>query len=372
MIAVIAKERIVKEIQQAVEAINETISYNFVGEVDSDEFENLIRELMIINLDTIIIDLSVCDDDEALLSGIELFRMNKDARIVILAANREAGDSLLAELFNIGVYDFITFSTEEDNNLAFYLENQLTKPYQYANGLKYKHAELKKTKKIKLPLKERKGAEVQEKIVYRDRFLGSIVIAVAGVERRTGTTSSALKIAEYLAALSNDTAYIEYAPDEEMSVYRYIKDKQPKHLTIYQAKTLEDLIELQANEHKYYILDLGAIITDGKINDSYYEFVRSDIRLITMGASEWDFERHLKVIKKLIEQNFNKPIKFIVNYASTQAFQDISNFFQKNDLPLKVTYYHQDENNQDKYFRTILGDVLTEPTKNKLSRLLFR
>lgn len=134
-------------VNQAVEETQQTIMNAIAGgEFDFLSFVKQQSEQIQV-VSHILIDLDALkDSDEEFKQAINSFRMLYQAKIIILASGRSAGDTLLHDIFCTGIYDIITSSDEE---LAEEIKHCIVKGMTFKDSLKYKIEETEKDTKEK-------------------------------------------------------------------------------------------------------------------------------------------------------------------------------------------------------------------------------
>lgn len=347
-------------IESIKEAIGEgDIWYEKVDQLGEDAFIQECISASQVNLLTLIVDMDMTDP-ESLIKGIRKFRVSRgNTRIVILAVGREPGDKTINTLLKFQIFDFIAPSlnsiegyededfdeledeTEEDaiekkieirRPLSHYIHSQLSLRPSYSNaarwdieteamlnrgtGGKVKTGEARgRDDKEKKPTSEKSQPldssviehidqlEIQpiptrEKQTLVETIIGTVTIAVMGIEASSGSTHTAILIANYLerkgnkvalieANSSNDFAKIANAYDGVMGLQNDEQYFTIQEVDYYKSNYRYDVAELLELEYDYIILDLGSH------NSTKYmeEFYRSHVQVVTGHGSEWRQEK---------------------------------------------------------------------------------
>ncbi len=146
---------------------------------------------------TLVIDID-CGPDSAILEGLHYFRIQRpDARIIILAADREPGDVTLAKVTAKGIYDIVTPGKNEE--IKEVIKKAISsKPATYTQAARFMQ-EL-----------EAKRQQAQQEIIIQQKPLGLTVIAVAGAGSGAGVSHISLAIASHIGKAGNRVMLAEY------------------------------------------------------------------------------------------------------------------------------------------------------------------
>ncbi|MCP1161427.1 hypothetical protein [Bacillus infantis] len=160
---------------------------------------------------------------------------------------------------------------------------------------------------------------IKEKIIIKDRLIGSMFIGITSVERSSGCTHLSLILANYLkekgykvaiveANRSEDFFKIEYAYEGGGSYQNTTSDFKLKGITHY--KNIDELNVAQLiNSYEFVILDIG----NEANTDLFEEFFRCHIKIVTAHGSEWRRE-------------------------SIERFMDRHNYMEKDDWLLAIPF----------------------------------
>ncbi|PYY31001.1 hypothetical protein [Paenibacillus illinoisensis] len=163
-----------------------------------------------------------------------------------------------------------------------------------------KGKELKKVLEVKNSHSEFKIADfnydplLQKRKKVRDRFIGTIIIAIIGVDKGVGCTHTSLLIANYLAKQKFFVALIEA---NESNEYKEIEasyegvDSELLNTTSFYIDGVHffknqnniDVIPLLSGEYAYIVLDLGNYVE----TESYTEFLRANVQIVVGSSRDW-------------------------------------------------------------------------------------
>ncbi len=196
------------------------------------------------------------------------------------------------------------------NNCSKKLKNIINKSlmyyplqrYQNVKQLKQKLSELINQKGINLPHK-------------------SLIISLAGSQERIGTTHVAFLLQHYLQRLNYDCVYMEANNKNTVRtiVNRYEKViKSNGMYLINNKKLIPDYDECLDNIYSSYtrIKDYGVLNSQNKSI-----FLKSDIKIIVLGAKDWELDYSENIIKELKEY---KNVYYMFNYIDSYSFKIIT------------------------------------------------
>lgn len=376
---------------------NHHILFEKSGVFDPDDFIQHCQAAANLTLDVFIIDLDSSSDD-AVVKGIRRFRLKNNARILLIAPGRVPGDPTISQLVNLGVWDIIApeLPTDEDEDenykarsilIAELIQKQLAMKYVYGNAARWDVA-------YETEQKEQKSYDIKEKVIYQenvifqDRIVGTVVIGVGGVGRRTGTTHSTIQLSLFLQKQGYKVACVELLDSSIHFPAFYTlhpeagtnKSFSIKGIDFYPNADLDKYIHVISSQYEYVIVDFGHIFINSKNTMIPYanEFLRSHMQIITATPALWDVSNILNTIDTLRQIPFSRDLYFIVNLTDDRTFKEFSKMFSKNEkaslrLSFSQTSFTPDpfqlsENNQ-----IVLQKLLSPLMPNREKRrFLFR
>lgn len=228
----------------------------------------------------------------------------------------------------------------------------------------------------------------------KERIIGTVVIAVAGVDRRTGCTHSALQISRFLSR-DYAVACVELIdPQVTPSAFQSFQTKESSQrckggfvfedVDYFPMADMFQLMAILSSGYKYIVLDMGQIVhgTGGKNkkskseNQGKYalEFMRADFQLLTTGSSRWDFGRLVRTLDVFYSWGWQKELRILALFTDDQLFKEVTNSFTKKEKKhLHIDFYqqvfspdvfHLSHLDQDHYER-VLRSVLPRGTNKK-------
>ena len=168
------------------------------------------------NYKQIIIDIaSTKETENEIVQAVVAIKSMYNIKIIIVALGFQEGNSLLAKLFNEGIYNFVNASTYFEQkelfnegiynfvNASTYFEQK----EQFRNCLSNEGCQYKDAVRFRQKLEEGKKNKVIIKKEYK-KLKQFVNIAVAGTEKHIGVTTQAILITMFLKSLNMNACYI--------------------------------------------------------------------------------------------------------------------------------------------------------------------
>lgn len=208
----------------------------------------------------------------------------------------------------------------------------------------------------------------------KERFVGTAVIALTGVERGVGCTHTAIMLANHLAQQDYTVALVEVNDSNDYveieRAYEGVKDsKQLKNPTftingVRYFKNVKELnmVNLLTGNFSFIILDLGSYTN----TNWYNEFLRASIPIVVGSASEWKHKDIYRFFQSQIHED-QSNWKLCVPLAKKINISDI-----KKNLPKRKIHgipFHSDPYEKNKIIDEVLEDILKLQQHQKLNIL---
>lgn len=165
--------------------------------------------------------------------------------------------------------------------------------------------------------------------------LGVATVAIGGIKGRSGTTHTAIQVATLLANMGLKIAFVEYQLEEKVSDIVSFTSSQDgdmfsyKKVDFFPNRNPLSMPEILSLDYDVVVLDLGSLFQEKnnqlEVRANVQEFLRSAVRILTLGASPWDVHFaacNWKDIMPLAEKG-----SVVVNYADKKMFNDLSDSF---------------------------------------------
>jgi hypothetical protein len=150
------------------------------------------------------------------------------------------------------------------------------------------------------PIKKMENGQAPTDSGQGGRWLGTVVIGIGGVGRRTGTTHAAIQIARMLAVATHEkVALIEVLqqaghPLQVLStlaignVVDLPNGFRREGVDCYPNQTLQQYMAWIGADYTYIVADFGALHEPEEGIAQRLEFSRAHVKLLTVGGSLWD------------------------------------------------------------------------------------
>lgn len=424
---IIASKNYISDLKEVIGSSE--VWFERVGDFSDENFLIHTQAAMNANLQVLFIDLT-CASDSSIIRGVNQYRMKRDSRIIIIAPNRQPGDETIASLISLQVLDFISFDVDEDEeeyereSISLLIKAQLNKKPTYGNVARWNLQYEQPTGKSKASEKPSKNDDVkipknpldstlmehlesmlenepqvsrQKEIIFTERIVGSVLIALGGVGRRTGTSHSAMRLSRYLSSLSYSVACVELLDNElnKPVFFTYNTEAPTKRsaefgfhyegIDFFTDVTMQEYIEIHAAGYQYLVVDMGQIVTRSEnrniLGQYAQEFFRADLALITTTAAVWDFGNLVSYLDGLWENGWKKPMNILVNLCDDNSFKNLSTVFKKNEKKLlqidfvqssfQVNPFELTEDMSESYQRLLSEFLPKEKKKKKMFSKLF-
>ena len=248
-------------------------------------FAKYVRENFqrLIGVETLILDISaLADTDEEILEGLDALKIgNYDMQIIILAANRYAGDALLTKCFQMGIYDLIV--SDDFLEISQELKECIRVGKKYGDALQFR--DLRPENVI-----------VKEEI---KQTVNKVVIGMAGSNSRIGVTHHAIILANHLRKKGYMVALVEEHPSDAFGQLR----------EFYSEKLFDD---------EYYTM--GGVDYYPYSEDDLFLFNKSDVRVVISGSKPWELEG-IQTVFDLAAEDVLKTYYFYFNFTAAE-FED--------------------------------------------------
>ncbi|MEF2964216.1 hypothetical protein V3851_00110 [Paenibacillus sp. M1] len=329
-----------KSASYVLEAIgNSDISYEKVGRFTAEQFWEYCQSAARIHISTFITDLD-CTEPKAFMEGVRQYKSYRSqVPIIVIALDRQDDDGMVHQLADMGITVITTApgtspksivkplsklqpnSGQEPLALAaedpeFNLERVKERIYRYTSNLKSGPMYGTDIMEMELP-----DLPVQERIILQDRIIGTITVAVIGVESKMGATHFSIMIANYLNRKGYKVAIKEANSNKDFTriehAYEGIKGFESQNtrfnldgVDYFKSSDQDDMGKLIALGYDYLILDIGY----PDESDWGEEFFRAGVQLVLGAGSEWrqaQLIRFRERYKHLDQSNWLYCIPFI-------------------------------------------------------------
>lgn len=325
LVAVISGPNYFEALKNSVELTNSQLAFLQLVQKD-DDLGKAFTEIKRSHIDALVIDLT-CASHNQLYNELRNFRlMREKTRILVISPGASPGDLLLSKLVPLRIYDIVTSEGPEEiaKEVSHLLQTEpksLAAAWRWFAGQEYDETEGKTTTKTIVTTTDR----IVEQVVYRDRIIGSVVIAVAGAMEGAGCTHFALSTAKYFAKANKTVALVELNDRPSLGTLREDVKAGPFYLHNFKVfpniKEPHQLLEVFQEAYNYVVLDLGVVkrlSTQGTYVYSpwYQELIRADVTVVIAFGSLWQIPR-LMILNSNQEPSANWV--FLLNHCDQKS-----------------------------------------------------
>lgn len=308
---------------------------------------------------TLVVDLTCLADSETeLAQAFSDFRLLFDeAQVIAFAPGREAGDTLLASLFQMGIYDLLVGGEDE---LEQGLRESLARRRSYRDSLGFR-GEAASTG----------GAgEVKEKIIIQNSILPTfrkITVGVLGAQGRIGTTHITIWMACFLAAQGYRVAAVECAgnpaypaiADSYEEVEQAAFGFRLQGVDFYPGRSPDGIAQIQQEDYHFILIDFGEAQPGRKAD--YGKCVRL---AAVSGTRAWELDHIFKVFELFGEER--QRLDYIFNLADPGLEEGIRSNME--GLPVYFSGFHPDcfrvsEDGQQEWMKGLFAEYLPQITR---------
>lgn len=395
-----------------LEPIKEALAEHLIlleksGFFEPEEFDAHTTSAINVDLDLLIIDM-LCANDDAIIRGIRKYRIAKSSRVIVIAPGREPGDPTMSVLVADGVYDIISPQIKENDeassfNIVLSLQKQINTVYHMGNAARWRvfnEEKREKTLHIKIPkikLVTDKSTQLRNspepKTQFQDiddfeliddlledaplspkktevieRFIGTVSISVFSPIPRTGSSFTALQIANWLSQRYR-TAYVEIGKKSSEAFKVFESERLPNGFMVDKLSIfpdVQDLEDLLFQDWEYVVIDFGT-----QWNDHLFAFTRSHLHVLT--AHSGDMEPTADLLESLFSRNWKRAIHITIT-ATESGFKSWTNALtRKEKREFQLHFWKQDLHdnpfqNTSLPLEQILNTVLPKKKRSLISK----
>lgn len=312
------------------------------------------------NTDFLVLDLSAfvgSSSNDEILKNLDKLRTNYEFRIILIASGFKRGNEILAECFNMGIYNLVTAQT--DNKMYDQLKICLDeKGMNYAQASQFR---------IEVLSKKKSNTSVINKTEYR-KIRQDVTIGILGITRHIGTTTWGINLLHFLNELPNIKAclieannhkdIIDLADLEQvgnnMGIEHFMSAGEIRVGGMEMFYDLSKIGDIVAQKYDFYIYDFGEI---GELTDTELaSFLNKDIKFIIMGNCPWEYKYISETFEKVRLSEEQDRLYFIYNFVKKEDYKEIKSQMGKFNV----------------YFNEIQEDSFELKSKEYLENILRR
>lgn len=384
LIAVIGGNILCSKIISAVNKAGQVVYEKNVN--GAEECIEAFTEVKRINCSLLVVDLT-CAHTETVLQELKAYRLLKSqTRIIVVAPGFYPGNAVMRQIFSLGIYDIYAPGSTEAENFQEELSRLSSEaPKTIREAWRWYAESESPPSAVHGAAKQKRTAKeetVREKIIYRDRIVGTVVIAVGGTDRGVGCTHTSISLASFLAKRKYKAAVLELNSNPVFAVLnngQYVDlggfklegvDYFSSNLFESQEKLFGEVLQAGYN---YLVLDLGCLKSfDGKegmqVCDWYAEMLRADVQVLVSGGALWQL-KNLTAFMPGIEPSSGWSLLF--NFIELEMLENISRIVKSSGFmncpyanPFCSDPFKMNEE-REKVFSELLKAVLPQDMKKR-------
>ena len=285
-----------------------------------------------------VIDLKALKDTEdEIFEAISAFESMYNSRVIIFAEGLEGNSPLLSRLVEMKVYNIIISSDYEGIK------------QEMIECISPEGKDLRSVLKNKYLLNDEKDSRGLT-FLCKD-----IKIAVVGVERRTGTTTVAFHLTNFLYQAGADTSYVEANNHGHLSTLPSFYKDMIVHESFIEFKKVKYYFnEYFPEENNFTVIDFGSI---AECNNSVLE--QCDLILLCSTTRPYEFEGIKRVLESLDKGN----TQLVLLHAPNNLHGIIENML--NPFEVSVHFYEYspamfDGSSNSTLLKLLIKDYITE------------
>ncbi|WP_110931521.1 hypothetical protein [Paenibacillus bouchesdurhonensis] len=395
MNALIISAKAAAQVRKAIG--NSDISYEKTGRFSGSEYLEFIHSVARINIQTFITDMD-CTEAQPFLEGIRQYKsLRSHTQIVVIALDRHEEDGMVHQLADMGIQVITTVpgtkpesiiqalnkllpnnqsqpeAALELNDSEVQMERVKDRIYRFTSKLQSSYLENADVMDLEIP-----ELPFQERVIVQDRIIGTITIAVMGVESKVGSTHFSILISNYLNRKGYSVAIVEANSSQDFSyiesAYEGIRDyTNPttqfsiNGVVYYKSTDKIDMSSLLAAGYDYLILDIGSYAE----SEWSAEFYRANAQILIGAGSEWRQPR-IKEFRDAHKKSDQSTWFYCIPFVDPISIADI-----RKELPGNLVYRippHADpyktqgetDSTISKLLKNYLGEKKKASTKNTL------
>lgn len=279
---------------------------------------------------------AIKDAEQEIIEALRAFKVMYDSRVIIFAEGKNKEENLIKSLVNEKIYNIIIANTVAE------IKEEILKCIS-EEGMTYEDYFTRENNKL--------SGNVSQ-YIFKQK---DIKIAVAGVSRRCGTTTTAFNLTNCLYGLGAKVSYTEANDNNHLKViadyYEFIKDSREslnyKGVEYYQNKQFP-------NGYNFNVFDIGVL--NGNTLPIYKA---CNVRMLCSGSKPYEIAGY----KKALESIFELSINTIFNFSQEVGRTNLKKLVENENNKAYFTDYSPnlfDGKINEKIFKEILQDYIIE------------
>ncbi len=283
------------------------------------------------------IDLQAIKDvEQEIIEALRAFKVMYDSRVIIFAEGKNKEEDLIKSLVNEKIFNIITANTVSE------IKKEILKCIS-EEGMTYEDYFTRDNNKLLSNVSQ---------YIFKQK---DIKIAVAGVSRKCGTTTTAFNLTNYLYRLGAKVSYTEANDNNHLKViadyYEFIKDGGKS----FKYRGVEYYPDKQfPNENNFNVFDIGVL------NGTTLPIYKAcNVRMLCSGSKPYEIAEYKKALESISELSINTIFNFSPEVGRTNFKKLVEN---ENNKAYFTDYSPNlfDGKVNEKIFKEILKDYIIE------------
>ncbi|OME10776.1 hypothetical protein BSK60_23765 [Paenibacillus odorifer] len=226
--------------------------------------------------------MAINESDEDLIQALLSYQKIYEMRVVIIAEGLPAGSPLVQQLIQIGIFEIVTASEIEQ------LHDELRQCFSDDGLQRFKPAAL-----TEIAVENGSSQLLPEQTKYKFACT-NLRIAVAGSDRRVGTTTTAMNLVCWINAHGGTACYVEGNTNNHLAqiIHLYEPEKKGNSYTL-KGNDLYITDELN-RDYNVIVMDCG-VLSEQPLQE---KFTTADIRLLCGSTMPYDLARFYRAIER--------------------------------------------------------------------------
>jgi hypothetical protein len=279
---------------------------------------------------------AIKDTEKEIIEALRAFKVMYDSRIIIFAEGKNKEEDLIKNLVNEKIYNIITATTIAE------IKEEILKCIS-EEGMTHEDYFIRDNSNLSGNLSQ---------YIFNQK---DIKIAVAGVSRRVGTTTTAFNLTNYLYGLGAKVSYTEANGNNHLKdiadCYEFIKYGEES----FKYKGLEYYSEKQfPNDYNFNVFDIGVL--NGNTLPIYKG---CNVRILCSGSKPYEIPEYKKALDSIPELN----IRTIFNSCPEIGRTNLKKSVENKNIKAYFSDYSPnlfDGKVNEKIFKEILQEYIIE------------
>lgn len=225
--------------------------------------------------------MAISESDEGLIQALLSYQTIYGMRVVIIAEGLPAGSPLIQQLVQIRIFEIVTASEIEQ------LQDELRQCFSEDGMQRFKPTSIIKV------AEERESSQLLSEQTKYTFACTNLRIAVAGSDRRIGTTTTAMNLVCWINAHGGTACYVEANANNHLAhIIHLFEPEKTGNAYILEGNELYMTGDLNRN-YNVIVMDCGVL--GERIQES---FLAADIRLLCGSAMPYELSRFYRALER--------------------------------------------------------------------------